>query len=163
MQLMEGLPYLSGESPRVLILGSFPGTRSLETGEYYANPRNQFWRIIESIWEISSVLPYIERIEEIKSAGIALWDVIQSCERHGAMDCRIRNVHVNDIAGVIKAYPSIQLVIANGRTAERYLSKAWPRGFPGVVVGVFPSTSPANARMSFEEKVRAWNRISELS
>jgi double-stranded uracil-DNA glycosylase len=159
MPLPEGLPPVFGLSPRVLILGSFPGTRSLQAGEYYGNPNNQFWKIIECLLDIPRSLPYEERLDGIGRAGIALWDVIRSCERDGAMDHRIRNVRINDIPALLERYPSIQAIGLNGTTAGRYFSRAWPEGFEGVNVTVLPSTSPANARTRLEEKIGAWSRI----
>ena len=159
MQLPEGLPPVFGTFPRIMILGSFPGPRSLEAREYYGNPNNRFWKIIECTLGIPESLPYAERIKEIGRAGIALWDVIRSCERNGAMDNRIRNVQVNDIPALLKRYPTIQAIGLNGKTAGRYFSRAWPAGFNGVSVTVLPSTSPANARMGLDEKIHAWHRI----
>ena len=37
------------ERTRVLVLGSLPGEISLAKGQYYANPQNQFWRLIEAV------------------------------------------------------------------------------------------------------------------
>jgi double-stranded uracil-DNA glycosylase len=159
MPLLEGLPPVFGTVPRIIILGSFPGTLSLKTGEYYGNPNNQFWKIIECSLGIPRSLPYEERINEMGRVGIALWDVIRSCERNGAMDNRIRNARVNDIPALLERYPSIQVIGLNGKTAGRYFSRAWPAGFNGVTVTVLTSTSPANARIRLEEKVHAWHRI----
>jgi double-stranded uracil-DNA glycosylase len=159
MPRLNGLPLETGKSPRVLILGSFPSTRSLQTLQYYANPKNQFWKIIERLLGIPAVIPYSDRIEALRSGGIALWDIIHSCERIGAMDYQIRKANLNDIAAVLEVYPLIQLIVTNGRTAGSYLSKAYPSGFPGVVIKILPSTSPANARMSPEEKAAAWSAI----
>ena len=159
MPLPEGLPPVFGTVPRIMVLGSFPGTRSLEAGEYYGNPNNQFWNIIERSLGIPQSLPYEERINEIGRAGIALWDVIRSCERNGAMDNRIRNARVNDIPAILERYPSIQVIGLNGKTAGKFFSRAWPAGFNDVNVTVLPSTSPANARIRLEEKICAWHRI----
>jgi len=156
-----GLPPVSGALPRVLILGSFPGPLSLEKGEYYGNPNNRFWEIMECLLGIPKSLPYQERISGIGSRGIALWDVIRTCERNGALDSRIRNARVNDIPAVLDRYPSIRTIGLNGSTAGKYFSRAWPGGFQGVTILVLPSTSPANARMRFCEKFSAWHRIME--
>ena len=156
-----GLPPVFGTLPGVLILGSFPGPLSLEKGEYYANPNNQFFGIMECLLGIPKSLPYQERIAGIGSRGIALWDVIRSCERNGALDSRIRNALVNDIPAVLDRYPSIRTIGLNGSTAGKYFSRAWPGGFRGVTILVLPSTSPANARMRFSEKVEKWRPITE--
>jgi hypoxanthine-DNA glycosylase len=46
----HGLPLLVGDDPAVLILGSFPSRKSLERKQYYANPQNQFWRIMAAFF-----------------------------------------------------------------------------------------------------------------
>ena len=159
MELPEGLPCLVGKSPRVMVLGSFPGAKSLEKAQYYGNPKNQFWKIVECLLGIPESLHYDGRTRMIRDAGIALWDVIRSCERNGSMDHGIRNVRQNNIPAVLDQCPSINLIALNGGTAGKYFARAWPEGFPGVMVVVLPSTSPANARLDLEEKVRLWRCI----
>ncbi|MEI6839759.1 MAG: DNA-deoxyinosine glycosylase [Methanomicrobiales archaeon] len=159
MPLLKGLPFEPGGIPRVLILGSFPSPLSLEAGEYYANPRNQFWNIMEVHLGISKGLPYTEKLAGLKNRNIGLWDVIFSCERHGAMDHAIRNVTPNNIPHFLNHHTTVRVVIANGSTAGRYIRKfgmEWPSG---VGVYILPSTSPANARTSFSEKLRAWEVV----
>ena len=156
MLLLQGLPFEPGGTPRVLILGSFPSPLSLGAGEYYANPRNQFWNIMELHLGISKGLPYTEKLEGLKKNNIGLWDVIFSCERRGAMDHAIRNVTPNDIPLFLHDHPMVRMVIANGTTAGRYLGK-FSQDWPSLVsVYTLPSTSPANARTPFSEKLRAW-------
>lgn len=157
--LLKGLPFEPGGTPRVLILGSFPSPLSLEAGEYYANPRNQFWDIIESQLGISKRLPYAEKLAGLMSNHIGLWDVIFSCERRGAMDNAIRNAIPNDIPLFLHHHPTIRVVIANGTTAGRYLGKFSAEFHSDVRVHTLPSTSPANARTSFSKKLRAWEVV----
>jgi TDG/mug DNA glycosylase family protein len=159
MKMHQGLPPVFGTDPRVLILGSFPGPLSIEAGEYYGNPKNRFWEIMECLLGIPGSLPYKERISRMGSSGIALWDVIGTCERDGALDSRIRNARVNDIAAVLDRYESIRTIGLNGSTAGRYFRRAWPGGFEGVSIVVLPSTSPAYARMRFFKKVQLWRPI----
>ena len=129
MPLLQGLPFESGGNPRVLILGSFPSPLSLEAGEYYANPRNQFWNIMEVHLGIPKGLPYTEKLAGLKMNNIALWDVIFSCERQGQWTTAIRNATPNDIPLFLDDHPTVRMVIANGATAGRYLGKfrpEWP-------------------------------------
>jgi double-stranded uracil-DNA glycosylase len=162
MPLLQGLPVLSGDFPRLLIVGSFPSTLSLDAGEYYANPRNQFWRIIENHLKIPEAAPYPERISALKERHVALWDVIHSCERDGAMDNTIRNVTLNNIPLFIQDHPTIRIVLANGVTAGRYLKKIGDFASPCISIRILPSTSPANARTSFRDKLRAWETLSDV-
>ena len=139
----------------LLILGTLPGPESLRMGQYYANPGNQFWKIIYNVFNETGVNPvYKERLLFLLDHGIALWDVFHSAERKGALDADIRNETPNDIPGLLAAYPRIKRILVNGRKAE----KSFWKYFPCVKVDVVyvPSTSPAYAKMSFAEKINEW-------
>jgi TDG/mug DNA glycosylase family protein len=148
---------VSGINPLVLILGSFPSRRSLASNEYYGNPKNQFWKIIESLFSIDHQLPYALRCSLLSGHGIALWDVLASCSRPGSADSRIREPVFNDLAGFLVSHPTLRLVALNGAAAGSYFLKSGvPPALPSVIL---PSTSPANARSSLPEKVRQWEII----
>jgi double-stranded uracil-DNA glycosylase len=157
--LHEGLQPVSGKTPRVLILGSFPGRMSLSHQEYYGNPKNRFWAVMDDLFAVTADLPYPDRIALLKQKEIALWDVVRDCERPGSADSRIRHPVPNDIAGFVRDHPTIRLVALNGSTAGRlYQRIAHVPDLPSVTL---PSTSPANARVPYAEKVRAWRRIGD--
>ena len=129
-----------GDSPRVLVLGSFPSALSLSRNEYYGNLRNRFWAVMEELFGIPAALSYPERCRSITGVGLALWDVVAACSRPGSADCRIRNVVPNDIAEFIRVHPSIILIALNGSTAGRlYHRLAAVQGIPAIIL---PSTSP---------------------
>jgi double-stranded uracil-DNA glycosylase len=153
----QGLPPVSGHDPLVLILGSFPSQRSLAGNEYYGNPRNQFWKIMESLFSIDHQLPYAIRCSLISGYGIALWDVVGSCSRPGSADSRIREPVFNDLAGFLLSHPTLRLVAMNGTAAGSYFLKS--RAMPTLPSVMLPSTSPANARLTLPEKVRQWEII----
>ncbi len=153
----EGLPPVSGPRPRVLVLGSFPSVLSLAHSEYYGNPRNRFWAVMEELFSIPAVLPYPERTLRLAAKKVALWDVIRTCTREGSADSRIRNPLPNDIAGFVRANPSIRLVALNGSTAGHLCHRFVE--LPGIPSVTLPSTSPAHAAMTFAEKVRKWEII----
>jgi TDG/mug DNA glycosylase family protein len=155
-----GLPPSGAKDPTTLILGSFPSVQSLATGEYYANPRNRFWVVMEELLEISRNLSSRERFRLLGDRGVALWDVIASCTREGSGDGAIRDPVPNDIPGFLNAHPTLRLVVLNGSTAGRLFRSAWPDGPPaGVWYVVLPSTSPANARYRLPELVDHWRVI----
>jgi len=152
-----GLEPVAGCNPEILILGSFPSQISLQHTEYYGNRKNQFWKILEAVLGIDSALPYPARIEQVKENHIALWDIVASCTRPGSADARIKNPVFNDIAGFAAARPTLRLIVLNGSTAARFYSRiSADIRVPPVAL---PSTSPANARLSLDEKIRCWSVI----
>ena len=157
---MSGLHPVAGRGPRVLILGSFPSAISLAHSEYYGNPRNQFWRIMEEHFAIPAELPYPERIARLMDRHMALWDVIGTCERQGSADSRIHHPVQNDIAGFVRAHPTVRLVALNGSTAGRLYHKFTE--VPGLPAVTLPSTSPAHAAVPFAEKVRVWGALKNI-
>jgi TDG/mug DNA glycosylase family protein len=158
----RGFAPIARADARVLILGSLPGQESLRRGEYYAQPRNAFWRLMGALIGAGPALAYAERGRRLVAARIALWDVCAAAQRPGSLDSAIvaRSVIVNDFAAFYRAHPGIRLVCFNGRTAEalyrrRVLPRlsAAPRRLPLVVL---PSTSPAHAALSPAEKLGRW-------
>jgi TDG/mug DNA glycosylase family protein len=155
--MSRGLSPVTGPKPSLLILGSFPSVMSLERGEYYGNPKNRFWAVMEELFAVPAAFPYAERTLRLTQERVALWDVIRGCTRKGSADSRIRNPVPNDIAGFVRAHPSVRLVALNGSTAGRlYHRFAEVKGIPSVTL---PSTSPANAAVPFGEKVRQWEVV----
>ncbi len=157
--ISRGLLPVTGPRPLVLILGSFPSVLSLTRCEYYGNPRNRFWAVMEELFGIPAVLPYPERSCCLSQKGITLWDVLAACSRPGSSDSRIRHPVPNDIAGFIREHPTPRLIVLNGSMAGRlYHRFAEVKGIPSVTL---PSTSPANAAVPFAEKVKAWSIVKE--
>ena len=162
--LVVGFPAVAAPDARALILGTAPSVRSLEAGEYYAHPRNAFWRIMEALFAESPVLDYSHRKLLLLSAKVALWDVLSSAERPGSLDASIvkGSVKVNDFAGFFARHPGIRAVFFNGSTAR----SLWDRHVAGMLpvhadlfFVTLPSTSPANARLTLDEKIEAWRAV----
>ena len=86
--------------------------------------------------------------------GVALWDVIESCDIKGSSDASIRNVVPAHIE-LITSNVSIEQVICNGGTAGR-LSKRYLQERTGLPAVILPSTSPANAAWRLERLVECW-------
>jgi double-stranded uracil-DNA glycosylase len=155
--LREGLPPVLGDGARVLILGSFPSERSLETGQYYANRRNQFWPLLGAVLGFDADAPYEERIAAVTGGGVALWDVVHSCRRAGSMDAKIdrKTLVVNDFGPLLAQHPGIERVFVNGLTALELLEKHVETALPAVRL---PSSSGAHT-MSFADKLAVWQQI----
>jgi hypoxanthine-DNA glycosylase len=158
MPMLQGLPPLIHRSTRVIILGSFPGVRSLQLQQYYAHPQNQFWPLVFSINSASSRQEICASSYEIRSKtllqlGIGLWDVYAACERKGSLDSAIENAQLNDLASLKTHCPQLQAIAHNGGESFRYAKHTQPLGVP---VYKLPSSSPAHASWSFERKLLAW-------
>lgn len=138
----------------MLILGSFPSTASLAAQQYYAHPQNQFWRILGAVvGQPLKEMDYAARIAAVLAAGIAIWDVFASCERAGSLDSAIREAQPNDLGALRQKAPSLRCICFNGRMAAKRVREVEAMGFDALVL---PSTSPAHAGMSFEEKLARW-------
>ncbi len=142
------------EDSKILILGSVPGAKSLEMKEYYAHPQNQFWKIIFHLFNENLSSDYVEKLELLKRKNIALWDVIDTCERKGSLDSEIRNEEANDIQQLLQNYPSIKAIFCNGQKSFKNLLKITGKESE-IPVFVLPSTSPLHT-ISFEKKLREW-------
>lgn len=143
---------------RVLILGSLPGEVSLARGQYYAFPRNAFWKIAGTLCGFSPEADYAARVAALKRAGVGLWDVVGAGTRPGSLDSAIREVEPNDVPALLAAFPEIRKIVCNGDAAFRLLKRHHPRLFavPALEILRAPSTSPAAARLSFDEKLARW-------
>jgi hypoxanthine-DNA glycosylase len=147
----------------VLILGSMPGKISLETGRYYAHPRNVFWTIMGELVGAHPGLPYMDRLNILRCSGIALWDVLGSCVRAGSLDSRIEtdSAAPNDFKSFFLMHPQITRVFFNGAKAEqcfmRYVQPALESA--SLQYQRLPSTSPANAGISYVQKLLAWQSV----
>lgn len=147
------------ENARILILGSIPGQESLRKQEYYANPRNHFWKILFSLINIPLPLDYSQRVILIKKQRIALWDVIETCSRQGSLDSNIKNENPNDFRWLFSKYPSINSVFFNGAKAyEVFRKKVGFEKFVHINFEKLPSTSPANTQ-AYDKKLEEWKKI----
>jgi TDG/mug DNA glycosylase family protein len=155
-------PPIASPTARILILGSLPGTLSLERNQYYAHPRNIFWPFMQQLMNIPATAPYQERTHLLQQKGIALWDVCATAHRPGSLDSRIAEATItpNDFATFLRAHPSITLIAFNGAKAEDIFRRRVLQGLPLTAQSIprttLPSTSPANARMKLEDKLHLW-------
>ena len=155
---------IAAPDARALILGSMPGIASLDVGQYYAHPRNQFWQILTRLTGMPEGLDYPSRTAFVSRRGLAIWDVLKACERPGSLDSAISAEVANDFPAFFAAYPDIRAVFFNGRKAQSAFKKFVLPGLPDFHVEqvLLPSTSPAHAGMGFEEKYKVWSQIGDL-
>jgi hypoxanthine-DNA glycosylase len=154
-----GFPAVVDAHTRVLILGSLPGEASLAAGQYYGNPRNAFWRLMEGVLGAPLVtLAYDDRLKVLLSHGVGLWDVIAEAERPGSLDAAIRDPAANDLVALIDGLPNLRVVAFNGGTAARLGGRLIGDRIAALAL---PSSSPAHAARSFEQKADAWKAIAD--
>ncbi len=154
---------VANPSARILILGSIPGRESLKAERYYAHPRNHFWTIMATLLGFAPDTPYAGRLFELQRRGIALWDVMHSCQRAGSLDASIEpdSIEANDFANFFQNHPLIRAVFFNGATAQATYTKHVQPGLPALSLHYtrLPSTSPAHAALSLDQKLNAWKCI----
>ncbi len=150
---------LYNEKSKVLILGSFPSVKSREENFFYGHPQNRFWKVLSKVIGHKTPQTIDEKREFLLENGIALWDVIASCEIMGSSDSSIKDVTANDISVILDA-ADIKKIYVNGKTAEKYYNK-YIKNKTGREAVCLPSTSPANAAWNVERLALLWGDIAE--
>lgn len=143
-----------GQAPKILILGTAPGKKSLSCNEYYASPKNCFWRIMSEFYG-KDFANYPEKKECLKRNHIALWDVYKSGSRIGSADKSIRDKNLTAITDFLKEHHTIKKIIFNGKMAQREFNKLKISGYQ---THLAPSTSNAYT-IRYEQKFLLWSQL----
>jgi hypoxanthine-DNA glycosylase len=138
-----------------------PGIKSLQKQQYYAHERNAFWQLIYKIFDADFSMDYDLRAKFLLDNKIGLWDTLQYCIREGSLDSDIKHAKPNDINTLIANFPGLKNVIFNGQYAEKFYNKFHNR-ILNIRYLTLPSTSPANARLSFNQKLNEWSVLKDL-
>lgn len=159
MERKRSFAAIADPNARILILGTMPGEESLRKSEYYAHPRNGFWPIMCMLFGGAPDSSYAERRALLLRNKIAVWDVLEHCERPGSLDSSIRNEKPNRLDEFFTRHSDVRLVVFNGRKAEalyrRYVAKDPELRNEKLRFVTLPSTSPAHT-LAFEKKLAAW-------
>lgn len=154
-------PPVVDDRTETLILGSLPGAASLAAGRYYANPRNQFWRLVGGTIGADLVgLDYTERLRILLAHGIGLWDVIAEAERAGSLDAAIRNVAGNDLVALTDTLPKLRTIAFNGGKASTVGRAQLGVAGERFRLVTLPSSSPA-LTWPFADKLASWQQLSD--
>ena len=164
MESIHGFPPVSRPDARLLILGSMPGIKSLAEREYYAHPRNAFWKIMGILFSFDPDAPYPQRKFALMESGVALWDVMAACIRASSLDSDIieSSIVANDFKSFYSRHRQITHIYFNGLKAESSYQKFVEPGLPAeyAIPGLrLPSSSPANAQMTFVDKLENWKPL----
>lgn len=152
---------LINENCDTLILGSMLSPKSVEAQFYYAHPQNRFWQVMSNIFDSRQAITTAERSELALSHGIALWDVIESCDIIGASDSTIKNVVYNDIDGLLQRFTRIKTIYTTGGAAYKHLQR-YNRKVNNPIISdtvPLPSTSPLNCKFKLSELIAAYSVI----
>ncbi len=158
---LRGFAPIIDTRTETLILGSFPSEASLAAGQYYAHPRNQFWRLLGAVLgQALADLDYEPRCATVLAHRVGIWDVLDACRREGSLDTAIRAPRSNDFADLRRRAPRLWRVLLNGGTAGRFARDFEAAGFRTVIL---PSSSPAHAARNFEQKLALWRAAFEVA
>ncbi len=156
-QVIHTLEPVYDSDSRILILGTLPSVKSRETGFYYGNPRNRFYEVLSRLLKCNTPQTIAQKKEMLLAHGIALFDVLHSCDIRGSADSSIKNPVPNDFSGIFKT-AQISMVFANGKKAYELYQK-YCFMTTGRECIPLPSTSPANAAASMPRLLEAWKQI----
>lgn len=168
MKNLTSLAAVAQSNAQVLILGSMPGQQSLIQQQYYAHPRNAFWKIIANLFEFNPDASYADKLLALQQHKVALWDVIQNCERQGSLDSKISNTSIvsNNFGRFFAQHPQIKHIFFNGsRAYQEYHQRVKPQlseSLQALPCTRLPSTSPAMASLTFEQKLSIWSEIKQV-
>ena len=147
-----------GKQPKIMILGSLPGEVSLQVQQYYAHPRNQFWRLLSEVsGEGLQSLPYDDKIQQLQHMPLIVWDVVAEAKRQGSLDSAIREAEIRDIAALLRLHPSVMQVWFNGGQAAKWGQKSLQAAQMSITTVVLPSSSPAHT-MAYDLKKQQWQQ-----
>ncbi len=157
-EVKRSFPPVADARTRLLVLGSLPGEESLARSQYYANPRNHFWRLIGAVTGVDlAALPYDARLQALLEARVGLWDTVAAATRRGSLDGAIRDHRTNDLAQLAGRLPELRAVGFNGgKSAALGMTQLASR--PDLALIALPSSSPAYTR-PFEEKLGQWMKL----
>lgn len=156
---ISSFPPIIDDYSEIIILGSIPGVKSLEKQQYYGHPQNKFWKIIFELLDEEFTEDYDQRIQMLKKHHIALWDVIDSCERKGSLDSEIKNEEANRIEELLEDHSNIRAIFCNGGKSYKNAQKILGKNYK-IPVFLLPSTSPLHT-VSFEKKLEEWKKVKQ--
>lgn len=159
--MKKAMPPIIDKNSRVLILGTMPGEQSLLKNEYYGNPGNHFWKLMYEIFNEPFSSDFDHRRRMILKKGVALWDVLDTCERSGSLDSNIKNQSPNDFEVFFKKHTSIKTVVFASKMAEKYFDRYALRP-PQIEFMTLPSPSGANAGWTYAKKLEKWAVLTDF-
>lgn len=149
---------ISNSDTTILILGTMPGDKSLELGEYYGHPRNRFWKIISTITDNNLPLTYSDKKTLLLKTKIGIWDVAHKANRKGSLDSAIEDEEPNDLDSFIARHKNLKVIGFNGTKSQALFDKYFDRKKDIKYISL-PSTSPANTGIDFDNICKQWRQL----
>jgi len=158
MKIYHTITPVYDKNSKILILGTMPSPKSREHEFYYMHPQNRFWRVLSGLLNEPLPASNDERKALLLRHGIALWDVLASCEIDGADDSSIKEPVANDLSILLNAADIKAIFTTGTKAAQLYKKYCLPK--TGIEAFVLPSTSPANCRYyTYDDLLREYNVI----
>lgn len=158
LSFKTSFPPISNSETEILILGTLPGDTSLQSGEYFAHPRNRFWKIIAGITNNPVPENYSEKLNLLHRTKIGVWNVLHKAHRNGSLDTSIRYEVPNDLHGFLESHKKLKVIGFDGLKAEALFDKYFTRSSDLTYISL-PGCSPANARFNLEALCKRWSEI----
>ena len=153
-------PFYDADS-KILVLGSFPSVKSREQNFFYGHPQNRFWKVMAALLNEPVPQDIPQKKAMLLKHGIALFDVIESCDIVGSSDSSIKNVTVNDLSPILNGSKVGNHIFTNGKKAgELYMKYTFPK--TEIPCTVLPSTSPANAVWTLDKLIMRWGELLDI-
>ena len=146
-------PPFGSPNPKIIIIGTAPGAKSLDNKKYYADSRNCFWEMIACIYNNGKPIKDEDKEKILVKYGIALWDIYENGTRAGSADKNIENEVVRDIENYLSEHSNIKKIVFNGQKASDVYKKLKISG-PSTFVA--NSTSGNNTHLNKAEKIAEW-------
>ena len=164
MPIVKSFNYFVNKNTKILIIGTMPGKISLQKQEYYGNNQNAFWKIISVIFNNgNNFISYKDKLRCLKENHIGLWDSLKYCIRDGSLDSNIKNEFPNDFKNMLKKYIKIKYLLFNGNKSYYFFRKYNLEILNNYKYLILPSTSPTNAKIDFNTKLKKWKQITFLN
>lgn len=149
---------ISNADTTILILGTMPGDKSLELGEYYGHSRNRFWKIISTITGNYLPLTYSDKKALLLKSKIGIWDVAHKANRKGSLDSAIEDEEPNYLDNFISRHKNLKVIGFNGTKSQALFDKYFDKKIDIKYISL-PSTSPANTGIDFDSICKPWRQL----
>jgi TDG/mug DNA glycosylase family protein len=162
-----GLADILAPELRCILVGINPGIRSAEAGHHFANPRNDFWRLLADAGLTTRLLRPDEE-QKLLADRLGVTNAARRVTRGSGELRRIDFADATSRLGQIArelrpgAFAFVGKQAYAGAFNERPDHGVQQRTLDGVPLFVLPSTSPANAAVPYDEKLRWFKELRQL-